>query len=83
MLKDNIKWRGIKYFQLMRVICEELIYYIWFIYKWWEILFYFYCLIIWTFFYLFMENIRLTILFLEEQSFQEFLFFLINLKWNI
>lgn len=30
-----------------------------------------------------MENIRLTILFLEEQSFQEFLFFLINLKWNI
>lgn len=51
MLKDNIKWRGIKYFQLMRVICEEIIYYIWFIYKWWEILFYFYCLIIWTFFY--------------------------------
>lgn len=30
-----------------------------------------------------MENIRFTILFLEEQSFQEFLFFLINLKWNI
>ena len=41
LLKDNIK-RGIKYFQLMRVI--------WFIYKWWEILFYFLLLMIWTFF---------------------------------